>query len=357
MKRLFFLFVLISSFANAQQAKTLQFIEEIHDFGYITQEKGAAVYQFDFTNLTNRPVKILNVQASCGCTTPDWSRDAILPGKTGYVQASFDPKGRPGFFNKSLTVTTDFDSNPLMLQIKGNVATTGSGINDPEFRAESGSWRLLVSTFNMGKVFVKDEYMMKEFPILNAGTKPITFLKSESPDYIRVDVLPVVLQPGEKGKVRVSYNGKIKNQYGFHSDNVAIHTDDEATPIKNYSVYVTLEEYFPTLTAEQLAAAPRLRISNTSFDMGKMRQHNAASKELYLYNTGSKELAIREIQSNCSCVNTLADKMILKPGDSTTLKVKFNPQNRQGTQQKRLTIYTNDPVNPVQAVTFTAYVD
>ncbi len=99
---------------------------------------GPAIHEFTFINNSSRAIKILKVQASCGCTTPDWSKDPIAPGKSGFIQASFNPVGRPGYFNKSLTVTTDFDSNPIILQIKGQVAVEGEteGFN---FRQQMGT--------------------------------------------------------------------------------------------------------------------------------------------------------------------------------------------------------------------------
>src|SRR5687768_13639384 len=103
MKRVFSFVLLFITFASiAQQPKALQFKEEAHDFGTIAEEGGPVMHEFNFTNNTNRPVKILTVQASCGCTTPAWTKEVVQPGKTGFIQASYNPKGRPGFFNKSL---------------------------------------------------------------------------------------------------------------------------------------------------------------------------------------------------------------------------------------------------------------
>ena len=126
MSRLFFVALFFSISVDAQKVKPLRFKEDIHDFGYVDQDAGPVTYSFQFVNVSNRPVKILTVQASCGCTTPNWSKDPVVPGANGFIEARFDPKGRPGYFNKSLTVTTDFDSNPVILQIKAQVST-GAG--------------------------------------------------------------------------------------------------------------------------------------------------------------------------------------------------------------------------------------
>jgi hypothetical protein len=350
------LITMISAHAWSQQSKPLQFKEEIFDFGNVAEEGGPVTHEFVFTNGSNRPVKILTVQASCGCTTPGWSKESVGPGKTGYIQASFNPKGRPGFFTKSLTVTTDLEATPIVLQIKGQVYSGGS-VDASDFHIANGNWKLKAGSFNLGKVYRKDEFTSRDFQILNGGSKAITFTgKVVGPNYIKVDVTPKTLAPGAKGNVKISYNGKLKNAYGFQSDNIEIQTDDELNPVKSFSVYATLEDYFDPLKPEDLAKAPQLRLGMTSLDFGTVSS-NGATREVTVSNTGKKELNIRSLQGNCTCVTALATKPTLKPGESSTIKLNFKPQDRKGTQQKAVTIYSNDPRNPVQRITFSAYVD
>lgn len=351
----FFALILVQGFS--QQTKQLLFKEETFDFGTIAEDKGSVSHDFIFTNNSSRPVKILNVQPSCGCTTPGWTKEPIEPGKTGTVQASFNPKGRPGFFNKSLTVTTDLEANPIILQIKGQVSNESLPAEE-DFTVVNGGLKFKAAAFNMGKVFLKDEYVVREFPVLNGSSKPIAFSgKFVSPKYIMVDVTPKNLGPGEKGVVRISYNGKLKNQYGFQSDNVELHTDDETNPLKSFSVYATLEDYFPDLTPAELAKAPQLRLDSYTLDFGRLKPNQATTKQITFTNTGKKELNVRAVQGNCTCIKATASKTLLKPGDSSTIQIAFNPQDRTGTQQKAVTIYSNDPKNPVQRFTFTAYVE
>jgi len=343
--------------AMAQLVKPLQFREETFDFGAVKEDGGAVTHEFLFTNTTGRPIKILTVQASCGCTTPAWSKDPVAPGKTGFIQASFNPKGRPGYFNKSLTVTTDGDSNPIILQIKGQVATE-AGAPNTEFQAVNGNWKLKSGSLNMGKVYVKDEFTVRDFPFINGGTKAITYSgKYVGPAYIKVDVQPKTVAPGEKGNVKISYNGKMRGQYGFQSDNVEIFTDDEGYTTKSFSIYATLEDQFPELKPEELAKAPQLRLQTTNLDFGRVQPNAATEREVQLFNAGKKELSIRSVQGNCTCINASAKKTTLKPGESSTIRISFNPLDRKGTQQKAVTIYSNDPQNPVQRIMFSAYVE
>lgn len=350
------IFFSVVSSALAQQARQLSFREETHDFGIVDEHKGPVTHEFVFTNNSARPVKILTVQASCGCTTPGWSKDIIPQGKQGFIQASFDPKGRPGFFSKSLTVTTDLEANPVILQIKGQVSSDNKP-SAADYPVANGSLRMKTSSFNMGRVFLKDEYVVREFPVLNGGSEPITFSgKNTHPSYINVEVQPRTLVPGQKAMVKVSYNGARKKQYGFQSDNVELETDDRLGPRKSFSVYATLEDFFPEMSAGELAQAPQLTLESQSMDFGNIKGSASAEREILVTNTGKKQLELKSIQPNCSCVTAEAAKLSLKPGESGVVKISFNPQERSGTQNKAISFYSNDPRNPVQRLTFTAYV-
>lgn len=121
MKKFLGVLALILGFAfqsNAQGA--IHFKSEKHDFGKI-KEGIQASYSFEFTNTGKTPVVISNVQPSCGCTTPEWTREPIMPGKSGKVTASYNSAGRPGNFNKTITVVNNGEVSQIILTIQGSV--------------------------------------------------------------------------------------------------------------------------------------------------------------------------------------------------------------------------------------------
>jgi uncharacterized protein (DUF58 family) len=120
MKKLLFVFafLFVATFANAQGV--IKFKTESHDFGKI-EEGTQATFTFEFTNTGTAPVVISNAQASCGCTTPDWTKEPVMPGKTGKVTASFNSQGRPGNFSKTVTVVSNSEAPQIVLSIKGEV--------------------------------------------------------------------------------------------------------------------------------------------------------------------------------------------------------------------------------------------
>lgn len=99
-------------------ADNMAFKEDVHDFGTV-DEGAAAEYTFQVKNTGKEPLVIQRVQPSCGCTTPEWTKDPIAPGKTGSVKASYGTQGRPGHFDKTLTVVSN--AGTKVLTIKGDV--------------------------------------------------------------------------------------------------------------------------------------------------------------------------------------------------------------------------------------------
>jgi hypothetical protein len=130
MKKLWILFILLlgsswNAFSQEQpdQSKAeIKFEKEMHHFGKI-REGELATYEFKFTNIGEEPLLITRVNVSCGCTTPEWSKDPIAPGKTGYIRATYNSANRPGVFNRSITVTTNAKTPVKVLSIQGDVYT------------------------------------------------------------------------------------------------------------------------------------------------------------------------------------------------------------------------------------------
>lgn len=107
--------------AKAAEAKPtgLTFKEEQYNFGDI--EKGKPVtHEYTFKNTSKQTILITNVKASCGCTTPNWTKEPIKPGESGSVTATYNA-ANPGPFTKTITVTTNDTEQNKILTIKGKV--------------------------------------------------------------------------------------------------------------------------------------------------------------------------------------------------------------------------------------------
>lgn len=100
-----------------------QFTTMDHDFGTI-KEGQVVEHTYSFKNTGEAPLIIQSAQGSCGCTVPDWSKDPIPVGGTGYVKAKFDSKGFSNIQNKTVTVTANTWPKQTVLRFKAMVQKT-----------------------------------------------------------------------------------------------------------------------------------------------------------------------------------------------------------------------------------------
>lgn len=123
----------VLTIAQADELLTLK--ETEFDFGKIPQGK-PVIHVFEVTNKSNVALKISNINASCGCTTPEWEKDKVVaPGEKTKITVGYNAAAE-GPFTKFITVSYN-DTQSKQLTIKGEVwKTPGSsapenkGLND-----------------------------------------------------------------------------------------------------------------------------------------------------------------------------------------------------------------------------------
>ena len=90
-----------------------------HDFGNL-DFKEKAECQFILKNTGGKPIKIVDVSTSCGCTTVEWTRDTIKVKESSIIKVTYDTS-IPGTFAKSICVIISDRSTPEVLIVKGYV--------------------------------------------------------------------------------------------------------------------------------------------------------------------------------------------------------------------------------------------
>ena len=130
MKKFLFVAFCLVAFAavNAQTATTapelISVKETEFNFGKIPQ--GKPVYHlFEIVNKSDKPLKLDNVAASCGCTTPEWSREEIAPGATSIIKVGYNAAAE-GPFEKPITITYA-GNQTTVIKIKGEVWKAPAG--------------------------------------------------------------------------------------------------------------------------------------------------------------------------------------------------------------------------------------
>lgn len=98
---------------------TIEFSKMVHHYGEI-EYLSDGTCTFEFTNTGSEPIVVTNVRSSCGCTVPQWTKDPVKPGEKGEITVKYNTR-LAGGFNKTITVTSTGQPNPIVLRISGKV--------------------------------------------------------------------------------------------------------------------------------------------------------------------------------------------------------------------------------------------
>src|SRR5204862_8208925 len=131
----------------------------------------------------------------------------------------------------------------------------------------------------------------KQSPVIDKGSAPIKFIPGAKPPYLKIE-MPALLEPGARGVIKVTYDGKAKNQFGFAMDNVQITTDDRGYEVKSISVFAMLEEYYPLPSPEEALRSPMLTFREETVDLGRTNSNTVIEKGVMIRNAGKTDLQI-----------------------------------------------------------------
>ncbi|MDD4149542.1 MAG: DUF1573 domain-containing protein [Bacteroidales bacterium] len=337
----------IITFSQTQEP-AISWDKTVGDLGTIKEEAGPQTETFNFTNTGNTPLFITNVRASCGCTATEYTKEPVKPGEKGFVKITYNPKNRPGRFNKSVTVTANTENPTTLLRIEGEVTPREKGIEDSYPKAFDDI-RLVTSHVAFNKTINNQTYT-DTLGIVNMGVEPVTITFENVPAHLKISVTPTVLagmKPSEKhgglGYITVVYDASKKKDWGFVMDRIDVVLNGVKNSKNRLSISATIEEDFTHLTADELAQAPKIEFDDTQFDFGTIKQGEKSTHNYSFKNSGKSDLIIRKIKASCGCTATNPEKMVIKSGETSHLTVTFNSNGKRGRQNKTITVITNDP--------------
>lgn len=115
------IFFLLPMTAKGKEKAEIAFAEKTHNFGIVKEDGGPVSYDFQFVNDGKGNLIIYDATAQCGCTRPEYPKNPVAPGKNGKIRVTYNPIGRPGPFEKVVTVRSNAKEGKVRLKISGNV--------------------------------------------------------------------------------------------------------------------------------------------------------------------------------------------------------------------------------------------
>jgi hypothetical protein len=344
------LFCLIITLTSYAQKSGLTFESKSYDFGKIEEELGKVTYIFNFTNTGNAPLVISNVQASCGCTTPVWTKEPIEAGKKGTINVTYNTADRPGVFNKTITVISNA-GDPVVLTIKGDVISRFAVDNTTEqrFPAAANGIRLKSKVILLNNI-EKGKSVTKTIEIFNAAKNSVKPSVDNLPKYISVTFSPEVLKPNETGKLTFSFNSADTNEWGPVTDIAYLNVDGQKTVNDNnqLKIITNIIEDFSKLTLDQKRKAPIFDSPTQNIDLGTIKAGAKKTSKIAIGNKGINNLEIRRIINYNKEITIQENKTSVAGGKQSSILAIIDTKSLPaGDYKKSFTVQTNDPDHSV----------
>lgn len=336
-------FVCTSSMSWAQQVK---FNETMHEFGRIKEIDGVVEYEYNFENTLDQPIVISQVKASCGCTTPAWSKDTIMPGQSGFVKAAFNPLNRPGYFEKSLNVSFSDSTLATELKFKGFVIARQHTIKE-EFPNKIGNLGFSTNLKDLGPV-APGKILETTVKAYNHTKMPITVSKFEVSNRLKMQV-PVSIEPEQEAILKFSFLAPINGVYGPITEEFVIVTDDALQPKKTLKFTAEIADILPD-SINDFSKMAKMQLAKTTVQFDTISTGKITMQEIEIQNTGKQDLIIRKLMSNATYIKSDMEKKVVKPGQKVKLKVSINTEGLLGKDAKFITVYSNDPIEPIKKI-------
>ncbi len=338
-----FSMVSIAFLAFGQAQPKIVFDKLEHNFGTFAESQGIQTTTFEFTNQGTSPLVLNSVNASCGCTTPEWTREPVAPGAKGLIKVSYNPANRPGAFTKTVSVQSNAENPMVVLTISGNVEERQKTLAEL-YPREIGGLRAQQNHISF-PVIKDNEVKTETLELVNDGDKPIAVGFKNVPSHIKATIEPTTIPSKGKGLMTVVYDAKAANTYGFVSHRIYLTLDGSSDYKYSIGVSATIEEDFSALSPADLSNAPVATFNTLSTDFGDIEQGIKKEFTFELTNKGKSSLIIRNVRSSCGCTAVSPSKNVIAPGEMAPVKIVFDSTGKKGRQSKTVTVITNDPKN------------
>ena len=355
MKKMIMMAVMLLSMAAVAQEPVLTLEKTTHDFGKINEADGRVTTVFEFRNEGMVPLVLTNVKASCGCTTPKWTREPVEPGQKGTITVTYNPNGRPGRFQKTVTITSNASEPTVRLYIKGEVIPKPVKPTE-QYPVEMGALRLKKTSLNFGAVPKREGGRMLEIGYANTTDSVVKvdlLFNAEEHSYIKPLVTLKEVQKGETGKFQFSLQAKECPLWGPLEVKMYVMINGKRKISDDYAITLKMDikEDFSQMSVEDQQQAPIIEVQD-QIDLGKVKAGKKLSAKLGISNAGVNSLWIRRIVSNDNGVLVVAPKSAIKSGKKAEVKVEINTAGLAvGSYSRQITVINNDPKKSVKKIT------
>ena len=346
-----------------------------HDFGDIFTDQGPVSCTYTFTNISSKPILLLQAVSSCGCTTTEWTREPIQPGKTGTVKAEFDNNDGPYPFDKTVTVYVSELKNPIVLHLRGSAHENAKPLKE--------TYTLIIGNMGLKSLEIKAGTLSQRetksgtVAIANVGRAPMKVEFKNVSDGLTVEVFPNPVPARSVANITYTITTS-RDRWGknwYYATPVIDGREYKATgkipeaekPVEDLHFYTepnsrlgigkseigfwaVTKENFMGLSQETKEEMSNPTFTKSTVNFGKVASGAKTTVTFEYTNKGKEECVFHKLDADCSNVKVLQmDKAA--PGKKGKIVVEVDTKGMpKGENIIALTLITNSALRPVIAL-------
>jgi len=338
----------LTGYAQEKIGNGLEMDKIVHNFGDILLDSGPVSCEFTVKNTGDKPAVIYNVISSCGCTDVKWTREPLMPGKTGKISVTYSNDEGAYPFDKNLTVYFSDVKKPVILKVRGVSITRKMPLSDL-YPVHYGPLGLKDSEFKCGNLEQggqKSDAVM----VANISDTPITVRFEDVSEHLSIKVSPnpIPAQSTAEMSFTVTADRKIWGKNYYHAVPViGGKRYRNAEGKHDLSVWAFTKENFSSLTDEQKAKGARPMFEASTYSFGKIKKGETVHAEFMFKNEGQSDFCVYKVNADACCWSH-SDIPVAAPGKSVTFRVHVDTaQMPVGETLTIVTLTTNSPLRPI----------
>lgn len=336
-------------FAANEGKVSFKWDTEVHDFGAFNEDVGKVTCYFKGINLGPDTASIVYINASCGCTQPTSDKKVIAPGDSITLTVVYDPAGRPGAFDKKISIGTipGYHAN---FHIKGTVISSTRRMLATYPYEVGKEYRISDKTVSFGNTR-EDRSVTATLRGINTTASNIIPTVTRVPAFVTAAVSPDTVGPGEKFVISLVADGPQIGQLGITVDTMTVSSAAHPEISQDIPLTILLFEEFPPMTADDVDNAAYLTIPDAKVDFGTdidPESRKAIKRKVRMINEGLQPLIIRRAYSMTPGIIVKTPEKPIAPGKDIELEISLIPADLPaGTTdlRARVSVISNTPLN------------
>ena len=326
----------------------LEMDKMVHNFGDIILKSGPVSCEFTVKNTGSKPAVIYNVVSSCGCTDVEWTREPLMPGKTGKISVKYSNDEGAYPFDKNLTVYFSDVKKPVILKVRGVSVTEKQPLSVlyPVHYGPLGLREDVIKCGNLEQGGQKSDAVM----VANISDSPIniSFVDISKNLSIKVSPNPVPAQGTAEMSFTVTADRDLwgKNLY-WAVPVINGKRYKNANGESKIGVWAFTKENFSSLTDEQKAKGPRPMFETSTYSFGKVKKGEIVHAEFTFRNEGKSDFCVYRVNADACCWSH-SEIPVAKSGEKVSFRVHVDTKEMPvGEALTIVTLTTNSPLRPI----------